>query len=478
MALIDQAEHPAPGIPAEWLPKLPVLTAAVAGLALLSWLIFSGPPPLAPRVPGTDRPPGTEAKPTGNPVLAGKVIPGPGKPADLPGYWPGFRGEGLDGIAHTSPSLARSWPADGPSELWSVALGEGYAGAAVRDGRVFIMDYDQENKQDALRCLSLADGKEIWRFVYPISVKRNHGMSRTVPTIADDLVIGLGPKCHVAAVDFTTGELRWSLDLVLDYGARVPQWYAGQCPLVDGDRVILAPGGPEALMMAVDLKTGEVIWTSPNPDEWRMTHVSILPIEFGGIRQYVYCASHGVVSVAADDGRRLWSTTDWKISIATVATPVDLGEGRIFFSGGYNAGSLMLRLKSEGNAIVPETEFRLPARTFGATQQTPILYQGYLYGVRPDGAAVCLNTEGEIIWDSGSEINYGIGPFLVADGLLFLMDDEGWLRIVEASPSGYNLMAEYRALDGHESWGPLALAGNRLLARDLTRMVCLDVGAN
>lgn len=456
----------------------PVVGAAAALLIWILWLALTGAPRLAMRVPGTDRPPGVEAPPTGNPVLAGKVVAGPGQPADLPGLWPGFRGPGLDGIAQSAPPLARSWPAGQPAELWSVSLGEGYAGPAVKDGRVFILDYDQENKRDALRCLSLADGQEIWRFTYPVSVKRNHGMSRTVPAVADGVVVAFGPKCHVAAVDATTGELRWGLDLVQDFGAQVPQWYAGQCPLIENGRVILAPGGPEALLMAVDLKSGEVIWKTPNPDDWRMTHVSILPLEFGGVRQYVYCASRGVVGVAADDGRLLWRTTDWKISIATVPSPVDVGGGRVFFSGGYNAGSLMLQLEVQDGSIVPRTEFRLPARTFGATQQTPIFANGHLFGVRPDGAVVCLDLRGEVVWDSGSEVNYGIGPFLLADGLLFLMDDEGTLRLVEATPTDYQLLAEAQVLEGREAWGPLALAGTRLLARDLTRMVCLDVEAS
>ncbi|MCB1129002.1 MAG: PQQ-like beta-propeller repeat protein, partial [Verrucomicrobiae bacterium] len=319
----------------------------------------------------------------------------------------------MDGIVGQGSPLVADWQASPPKPLWSVDLGEGYAGAAVRDGRVYVFDYDQEKKQDALRCLSLGDGREIWRFAYPVSVKRNHGMSRTVPTLGGGYVVGMGPKCHVICLDATRGDLKWGLDLVSDFGATVPQWYAGQCPLIEGDRVLLAPGGPDALVMAVSLETGEVIWKTPNPDEWKMTHASLVPVEFGGVRQYVCCASRGVVGVAADDGRRLWSTTDWKISIATVPTPVVVGNGRIFFSGGYNAGCLMLHLKQQGESIVPEVLWKLGARTFGATQQTPILHGDHLYGVRPDGAMVCLGLDGTVVWDSGPDVNLGLGPYLI-----------------------------------------------------------------
>ena len=114
------------------------------------------------------------------------------------------------------------------------------------------MDYDRDKKQDALRCLSLADGREIWRYAYPVSVKRNHGMSRTVPAVTDKLVVAMGPKCHVVCLDPATGELRWGLDLVRQYGTTVPPWYAGQCPLIDNGAVILAPGGKAALLLACD----------------------------------------------------------------------------------------------------------------------------------------------------------------------------------------------------------------------------------
>src|SRR4029078_7150440 len=96
--------------------------------------------------------------------------------------------------------LSRRQESTQPREIWVIDVGEGYAGAAVRNGRVYVMDYDQAKKQDALRCLSLADGKEIWRFAYPVSVKRNHGMSRTVPATTEKYVVSIGPKCQVVCV--------------------------------------------------------------------------------------------------------------------------------------------------------------------------------------------------------------------------------------------------------------------------------------
>jgi outer membrane protein assembly factor BamB len=268
------------------------------------------------------------------------------------------------------------------------------------------------------------------------------------------------------------------LDLVRDFGATVPQWYSGQCPLVDDGKVILGVGSTNALLIAVGISDGKVLWKSPNPRQWLMTHSSVVPMNFGGKRIYVYCGSHGVAGVSADDGSLLWDTVDWKISIATIPSPVILEGGRIFLCGGYNAGSLMLQLKEDAGRIYPKILFRLGPEVFGATQQTPIYYNQHLFGVRPDGQFVCLDLNGKVIWTSGTSRQFGLGPFLLANGVIFAMNDSGRLSLLTASTENYQLLAEAQVLNGRESWGPLALAANRLLARDFTRMVCLEVGTN
>ena len=353
-------------------------------------------------------------------------------------------------------------------------MGEGYAGAAIRSGRVYVLDYDQENHADALRCLSLADGQEIWRYTYPVKVKRNHGMSRTVPAVSEQSVVSLGPKCHVLCLDAVSGQLRWMIDLVRQFGATAPPWYAGQCPLIDQERAILAPGG-DALMIAVDCQSGKVLWSSPNPRGWKMTHSSIVPMTLGEQRMYVYCGSGGVVGVGAEDGAILWETTDWRIDIATIPSPVDVGNGRLFLSGGYGAGSMMLAVTQTGTEYRVEPLFTLKPSVFGATQHTPVFHGGFLYGVRADGQLTCLDVSGQVRWTSGPAVRFGLGPFMLAEELILVLDGDGKLTLVEATPDAYRPLAEAQVLDGHDSWGPMALVGGRLIVRDLTEMACLNV---
>lgn len=452
-----------------------ILVGAAAGIGAFTIVVWLGTDRTAEwtaRRPGADMQ-GVAAPTEAAAPKAGVLTLSSGVASTLPGAWQRFRNANLDNISTDGVPLASEWN-ESPPLLWSLEMGEGHAGAAILEGRVYVLDYDRPNSADVLRCLSLDDGAEIWRYAYPVKVKRNHGMSRTVPAVTDEFLVALGPKCHVTCLDPRSGEFFWQIDLVGRFGTDVPPWYAGQCPLIDEGRAILAPGGT-ALCVAVDCKTGAVLWETPNPDRWSMTHSSIVPMEFAGRRFFVYCGSGGVVGVDATSGETLWTTKEWKIRIANVPTPVLVGDGRIFFSGGYEAGALMLALRDDGGELKAETLFRLSADVFGSAQQTPIFYEGHIYGVRPDEQLVCLDQGGRVRWASGAAHKFGIGPYMIADGLIFVMNDSGLLSVVEAAPGGYKLLDRADLLDGHDSWAPMALASGRMILRDLTRMVCVDL---
>jgi outer membrane protein assembly factor BamB len=468
------------------------LLVGLAGLALLGmWALSSHPGPAvvrpvvarqqdnAPRATCAT-PAQTAATPAASPTVApapavenGGVAPA-APVVPVSGSWPRFRGD-YNGISADRAPLARSWGASGPRRLWAVKTGEGYAGAAVRNGRVYLMDYDAAAQQDVLRCFSLADGRELWRTGYRIALGKQHGITRTVPAVTDKYVVTIGPRCQVMCADAATGKQYWRHDLVAEYGTVVPEWYTGQCPLIDGGRAIVAPGGA-ALMVAYDLATGKEAWRAPNPDGWQMTHSSILPYALAGQRMYVYCASGGVAGVSAKDGTTLWKTADWVVHTANIPTPVPIGADRLLLSGGYGAGSLMLRLQASGGAITPSTVFRLKESEFGAYQQTPIFYDGFIYGVVPNGQLVCLSPDGETMWKSGTANRYAWNAYVLAGGMLYLLNDRGELNLVTATPDGFHLLAKAKVLSGGEYWGPMAVAGRRLLIRDLTSLVCLDIG--
>lgn len=403
--------------------------------------------------------------------------PGPGR-----GAWPAFRGEGRDNICRDDTELAERWPDRGPRRIWSVELGEGHAGPAVRDGRVFVLDYDEEARADALRCFSMEDGQELWRRWYKVRIKRNHGISRTVPAVSADAVVSLGPKCHVMCCDAATGAFRWGIDLVREFAADVPLWYTGQCPLIDDGIAVVAPGG-NALMIGVACDTGEVVWKTPNPEAWAMSHASVVVMTLCGRRMHVYPAIGGVVGVAADGpdrGAILWKTSAWDHAVV-VPSPVAVGENRVFLTAGYGAGSMVLQISRQGAAYEAVPILELDRKIFACEQQTPVFVRGHLFTVLPNDAGpyrkqlACMRPDGEVIWRSGKKERFGLGPFLVADGKLLVLDDEGVLTMAKASAAGYVRLAHAKVVNGRDPWGPMAMVAGRLLLRDSRLMVCLDL---
>lgn len=466
-----------------------VVAVGCAVLALGWWLTRPPAIDVRPSVPGMD---GRDAAKAG--VKSAKVIIGeffetfPQAPPTVGSEsWPRFRGACFDNICRQNVPLADHWPTGGPNVLWSIKLGEGHAAAAVRDGRVYVLDYDEKLMADRLRCLSLENGKDLWNRWYLSRVKRNHGRSRTIPAVSDDYVVTLGPKCHVMCVAAKTGEFKWGLDLVSEFGSEVPLWYAGQCPLIDDGIAVLAPVGGKVLMMGVDCETGEMLWSVPNDDGWKMSHSSILPLTLAGKRTYVYAAVGGIVGVSAenaDRGTLLWKTGDWNQKVIA-PSPLALGDDRVLITAGYGAGGVTFKVvEKDGVFEVVDLKAVGVKEGLASEQQTPILFENRVFAILPKDAGamreqfVCAdpNDITKILWSSGKTHRFGLGPYVIADGKFYILDDDGVLTMAKATIDGFEPLDQAKALDGHDAWGPIAVVGRKMILRDSKTMICLDVG--
>ena len=408
------------------------------------------------------------------------------KETDLKESWPRFRGADFDNIYKTPGKLASSLKGKAGEILWSKELGEGHAGAAIYEGKVYLLDYNEDERADVLHCYDLKTGDGLWKRWYKVPIKRNHGMSRTVPAITNEFILTMGPRCHVMCLERETGNVLWTLDIEKEYESETPLWYTGQCPLIDNGVAILATGG-KALMIGVDCKTGNKLWEVPNPDDWKMSHSSVMPYTFNGTKMYLYSSVGGLIAVGAEGentGKLLWKNTDWTTNVIA-PSPLGMPDGKIFLTAGYGNGSMVLQLKQSGSSFTAEVlQQYKPTGGLACEQQTPIYWQGRLFGIMPkDGGVyrnqfVCVDPNDctNILWSS-QETRFGLGPYIWADGKFYILNDDGTLFIVEASTQGFKVLdSKVLIPDGHDAWAPIALADGYMVLRDAVHMVCIFIG--
>ncbi len=238
-------------------------------------------------------------------------------------------------------------------------------------------------------------------------------------------------------------------------------------------------------MMAVDCETGEVLWKAPNPRQWGMSHSSIIPMTLLGQKMYVYSAIGGVAGVAADGpdaGKLLWDIP-WEAKVVA-PSPVPAGDDKLYVTAGYSTGAMLLQVKKDGAGTysVEMLARTSPEEGLACEQQTPIYHNGLLYSIMPkdagplNGQFVCYDTEGNLVWASGNDNRFGLGPFLLADNKFFILDDDGKLTMIDATAGEYRQLGQAQVLHGHDAWGPLAIAGDRLLLRDMNNLACVNLG--
>jgi outer membrane protein assembly factor BamB len=374
------------------------------------------------------------------------------------------------------------WPAAGPKVLWSVPVTQGYAAAAIVAGRVYHHDYDEAKSEWCINCRSLADGKLVWQFREARDIRPNHAITRTIPAVDGRFVCSLDPKAVLHCLDAKTGKEVWRKSLVTEYKTTIPSWYNGQCPLQEADRLIIATGGT-AIMVALDKATGKELWHTPNqanpgnPGGYMMSHSSVMPAVLGGVKQYLYGTLKGPLGVNAKDGKLLWEFAR-KFNVAVAPSPIAVDEERVFMTASYDAGSVMVRVRRTGEAFKAEAVFDMKNNEWNSEVHTPIVYKGHLFAVgkKKRGLFTCLSFDGKEVWTSEGKASFGLGSFMMADGMFFVLDgDTGKLRLIEASTTGYNELAGAQVLSGQEVWGPMALSDGKLVLRDLTKMVCVDV---
>lgn len=408
-------------------------------------------------------------------------------PEDLPSSveltvddWPQFRGAQRDAIVRGETRLARTWPEEGPPVLWEAKVGQGYSSPSVVGKHVFLNDYDEENNEWLVRCLSLDDGEHLWEYRVKKRIRPNHAITRSAPATDGGFVFAIDPKCELHCLDARNGNLIWKKNLSREYQSTIPAWYNGQCPLLDNGRLIVATGG-RALVVALDKATGEPIWEAPNEQQHLLSHSSVMPVDIDGVHQYAYTTLKGMVGIDAASGEVLWHFP-WQFNTAVATSPLYVGQGRFVLTSGYHAQTVACQVsQTDGQWQAAElAAFPPPPKGWNSEVHTPIYYRDHLYGIGKvkRGMWTCLDLEGNELWTSGRQATFEMGGYVLADGMFFVLEGKtGTLRLIDAESDEYHELAKAEILSGPDVWAPPVIVRGKLLIRDLGRLLCLDVSA-
>jgi outer membrane protein assembly factor BamB/precorrin-6B methylase 2 len=410
-------------------------------------------------------------------LLAIRARGADGKAGDRPpGHWPQWRGPDRSNVSRET-GLLQKWPEGGPPLAWKASgLGEGVASVAVAGGRVFTLGYRGEDER--VTALDEATGNKLWDVRIGPALKENplmRWMCQRTPTVDDDRLYAFTARGELVCLQSADGKELWRKDYTKDFEGKTGPWGYCDRPLVDGDRLICVPGNANAAVVALNKKTGDVIWKCAVPDGHPAGYAATVVAEVGGVRQYLAFPLGGVVAVSAE-GKLLWRYDRMGVRIGNSYTPLVHGD-HVFCASGYGAGIALVKLvadKDKGEVRVEEVYARklnLPPWHDGAVRVGDHVYVG------TGRELACLEFKtGKEVWKDAGAVGGTVSPTW-ADGHLYLRSQEGKVALVEATPKGYTpkgLLKIPEAVDKRGSTAPV-VAGGRLYLRDDDRLFCYDV---
>lgn len=399
--------------------------------------------------------------------------------------WPQFHGPARDSICREE-GLLQEWPEPGPTLLWTLeGLGRGYSNVSIARGTIFTMGDRPVGAEEAqfVIAFDLRTRRGLW--ATRVGPPHTDGGPRCTPTVDGDRVYAIGTEGDLVCLDAATGDARWRRSFVDDFeGKFMSVWKFSESPLVDGDRLVCTPGGPEATMVALDKRSGDVIWKCAIPDLGEKGadgsgYSSAVVAEICGVRQYVQMVGRGVIGVEAATGRFLWGYNRVANNVANIPSPAVRGN-YVFATTAYNTGSVLLKISRNGEAFQADEVYFIHPRDFQNHHGGVVLVGDYVYGGhgpnRGDPACIELAT-GKVVWKERAPAK-GSAGVLYADGHLIYRYDRGDVLLVEASPEGLNVKGRFEApQDDGPAWPHPVIHQGKLYLRHANLLMCYDVRA-
>ncbi|HYG75516.1 MAG TPA: PQQ-binding-like beta-propeller repeat protein [Planctomycetota bacterium] len=389
------------------------------------------------------------------------------------GDWPQWRGPKRDGLS-TETGLLKQWPAAGPPLAWrATGVGAGFSSVSVSGGKVFTMGDVQGNS-----CIIALDlsGKVLWTAkVGGVGGGGGYPGTRCTPAISGDVVIGMSQYGEIVCVHGKTGAEVWRKHMEKDFGGKMMSgWGYSESPLIDGELVILTPGGPKGTVLALKKTTGELVWRTADYKD-AAAYSSVVPAEIGGVPQYLQLTGQSVAGIGAKDGKLLWRA-DRAGATAVISTPI-YHEGLVYVTSGYGVGCNAFAVKAENGAFSTN---QIYANKSMKNHHGGVIRVGdHVYGFNDSGGWTCMELKtGNVAW---SDKGVGKGAIAYADGHLYMRGESGpgSIALVEATPAAYKEKGRFDPPDRSKahSWAHPVIAGGKLYIRDQDVLLCYDVKA-
>lgn len=403
----------------------------------------------------------------------------PAEVARSEGGWPQWRGPNRDGISRET-GLLNAWPESGPPITWKASgLGGGYSSVAVAGGRIFTMG--KFGGETRLLAIGVEDGRIQWN-----TAVGGGDAPNCTPTVDGDLVFAVSHGGDLLCAEAATGREVWRKNFSRDFGGKMMSgWGYSESPLVDGDRLIVTPGAPNAMMAALDKRTGNVIWQAAMPANVGSAgqdgagYSSIVVSNAAGTKQYVQLVGRGVIGVDARNGNMLWGYNRVANGTANVPTPIVTGDFVLCSSGYGDGGTALLRLTgSRGQINAQEVWYKksneLQNHHGGMILIGDHVYMGHGHN---NGFPVCFDLKsGRDMWRPGRGPGTGSAAVVCADGNLYFRYENGEMALIEATPTAYKLKGSFKiGIKNGQSWPHPVIADGRLYLRDQQEMLCYDV---
>jgi outer membrane protein assembly factor BamB len=385
--------------------------------------------------------------------------------------WPQWQGPDRTGLSKET-GLLQQWPATGPPLVWSAStVGGGYGSIAVTGDRIFIQG--MKGRDSVVFSLKRADGTPVWSKALGPSGSNDRGSGpRGTPTVDGERVYVLTESGDLACLGAKDGSAIWQRNILKDFGGRNLPWLISESPLVDGNTVIVTPGGRNAGIVSLDKMTGATIWVSKELSD-EAGYSSPVVADVQGVRTVMTLTAAAGVGVRASDGKLMWTYRPVANGTANIATPIFF-DNKVFYTSAYGKGGALLGLTAQNGSI--EAKEIYFTREMQNHHGGVLLVKGYLYGFH-NSILTCLEfATGKMMWRDRS---VGKGSIAYADGNLYLQSEDNVVGLAEASPAGYKEKGRFRIADqGLPSWAHPVVSGGRLYIRNQGTLAAYDVRAH